>query len=131
MEFERIRHRHTHINIAPLVDMVFLLLLFFMLTYQAVADHGIEISLPKAESSTLQEKSEVEILVDAGGELYIEQSLIMMDDLPEILDALFVSKDQPLIIRADKQASVGILVNVMDAGRSSGFSRISVITEKH
>lgn len=130
MEFERIRRRHTHIDIAPLVDMVFLLLLFFMLTYQVVAEHGIEVSLPESETSQVQEKTEVEIIVDAKGDLYINDTQINLDQLPEALNRLFTSKDQPLIIRADRQAHVGILVNIMDAGRSSGFSNISILSQK-
>ncbi len=129
MEFERIRRRHTHIDIAPLVDMVFLLLLFFMLTYQVTADHGIELSLPEAETSQVQDLAEVEIIVDSKGILYVSGTQTSLDQLPGALNRLFVSKEQPLIIRADRQAHVGTLVGVMDAGRSSGFSKISVLTE--
>lgn len=130
MEFERIRRRHTHIDIAPLVDMVFLLLLFFMLTYRVVAEHGIEVSLPESENSQIQDMAEIEIIVDANGDLYVNNTQINLDQLLGALNRLFSSKEQPLIIQADRQAHVGILVDIMDAARSSGFLNISILSQK-
>jgi biopolymer transport protein ExbD len=130
MEFERVKRHHSAINIAPLVDMIFLLLLFFMLTYQIVADHGIEVRLPEATSAEVQDSGMVEIMVDADENLYVNGLRVRLDDLPLTLERLFVSGDQPLIIRADRDSPVGLLVGIIDAGRLTGFSRISVMTEK-
>lgn len=130
MEFERIKRQHSHIDIAPLVDVVFLLLLFFMLAYQIVADHGILVRLPEAESAEVQDSGKVEVKVDAGGELYVGQTPVTLEELPLVLKRLWTSKNQPLILRADRATQVGLLVGIMDAGRTAGFSAINVITEK-
>jgi biopolymer transport protein ExbD len=129
MEFERIRRRHTHIDIAPLVDMVFLLLLFFLLTYQAAADYGIEVNLPGAETARPQESAGVELQIDAEGDLYIGGTRISLDELPGVLEK-HASEERILIVRADRKAQVGLLVGIMDAGRKSGFVDINIVTEK-
>ncbi|HSW38919.1 MAG TPA: biopolymer transporter ExbD, partial [Acidobacteriota bacterium] len=71
MEFERVKRSHTHIDIAPLVDMVFLLLLFFMLTYHIVADYGIEVSLPEAATAAAQNPGRLEITVRADETIFV------------------------------------------------------------
>ncbi len=130
MEFERIKRQHVHIDIAPLVDVVFLLLLFFMLAFQLVADHGFRVRLPEAATAQTQDMSEVEITVDAKGDLYVGKILVTLEELGGVLHGLWNSRDQPLIIRADRETSVGVLVRIMDIGQTAGFSSISVLTDK-
>lgn len=129
MEFERIKRQHVHIDIAPLVDVVFLLLLFFMLAFQLVADHGFRVRLPDAATAQVQNTSEVEITVDAQGDLYVGQRLVALEELIGVLRGLRISREQPLIIRADRETSVGALVSIMDIGRMAGFTSVSVLTD--
>ena len=130
MGFERVKRQHSHIDIAPLVDVVFLLLLFFMLAYQMVSDQGIRIRLPEARSAETQEMSEVVVVADVDGHVHVGGERVDVDDLSQTLASLHTGNDMPLIIRSDREVHVGLLVTIMDAGREAGFTAISVLTEK-
>ncbi|MDP2754848.1 MAG: biopolymer transporter ExbD, partial [Nitrospirota bacterium] len=81
MEFERRRHNHAHMNIAPLVDVVFLLLLFFMLTSHLIQEPAIRIKLP--ESKTAESKNETigTIMITNNGEIYFMDKRVDLKNL--------------------------------------------------
>ncbi|MCX8118458.1 MAG: biopolymer transporter ExbD [Desulfobacterota bacterium] len=129
MEFERTRHQHTHINIAPLVDMVFLLLLFFMLTSHWIQEPAIRIRLP--ESSTAEVKAEPlkTIFITSGGEIYFMDRRVELGDLRRAIEEQIRDREREFLkIKADREAHVGILIGVIDEVRRSGTKNFSIIT---
>ncbi|MFZ6017817.1 MAG: ExbD/TolR family protein [Nitrospirota bacterium] len=131
MEFERRRHNHTHLNIAPLVDVVFLLLLFFMLTSHLIQEPAIKIRLP--ESKTAEAKSETikTLTITEDGEIYFMDRRVDLENLQIVIHENLrdVEKDF-LRIKADRNVSVGLLVNVIDEVRLSGIKNFSIVTER-
>jgi biopolymer transport protein ExbD len=85
MEFERRRRRHTHIDIAPLVDVVFNLLLFFVITYNVAADLAIKIRLPEAITANAQAEEPVVITVDREGTVYIGEEATQIENVASIV----------------------------------------------
>jgi len=118
-------------NIAPLVDVVFLLLLFFMLTSHLLQEHGIKIKLP--ESKTAESKNETieTIMITKGGEIYFMDKRVDMENLQLAIKGSIrdIEKDF-LRIKADRDVSVGLLVNVIDEVRRSGIKNFSIVTER-
>jgi len=118
-------------DIAPLVDVVFLLLLFFMLTSHLIQEPAIKIRLP--ESKTAEAKSEEikTVLITKNGEIYFMNKGIDLKNLQmAIKEGLTDMEKDFLRIKADRNVSVGILVSVIDEVRFSGVKNFSIVTER-
>jgi biopolymer transport protein ExbD len=131
MEFERRRQNHSHLNIAPLVDVVFLLLLFFMLTSHLIEEPAIKIRLPDSTTAESMREPSRTITITKNGEIYFIDKRV---DLKNLRLAL---QDSPpegekgfLRIKADKEVDVGLLVSVIDEVRLSDVKTFSIVTER-
>jgi biopolymer transport protein ExbD len=116
------------LNIAPLIDVIFLLLIFFMLTSTFVSQTGIKINLPKAVSSKVLLKDRLIITIDEKNSLYIHDKKITEKELRSILKEVAASK-KSLLIMADKSSSVGKIVEVWDICRQAGITQINIATQ--
>jgi len=131
MEIERRKHNHTHLNIAPLVDVVFLLLLFFMLTSHLIQEPAIRVNLP--ESKTAETKSDIikTLLITKNEEIYFMDKRVDLENLVVVIKENYVDTEQNVLrIKADKNVNVGLLVNVLDEVRLSGIKNFSIVTER-
>jgi biopolymer transport protein ExbD len=128
MRFKRSMENEPALGIAPLVDIVFLLLIFFMLTSHFDIASGIRISLPKAASRIFeQEKEKVTVVMDGKGSIYLEGKKISDNDLRKRLQFLVDKKDMiHLVLQADKDARHGRVVQIMDLAKSSGIRSIII-----
>ena len=132
MEIERRKRRHSHIDIAPLVDVVFLLLLFFMLTFNLAMEQAIKVRLPKSDTSDIQASSQIMVGISREGLVFIQDQAIEIEALPAVIrQQPEWSVETPVNIRADQDVSVGLLVRVIDGVRNSGSRHFNVLTEKN
>ena len=132
MEFEgRIRGSHIP-NLTPLIDIVFLLLVFFMLTAHFVREEAFTIDLPDAESSIeLNEKKPIEITVGADGRLNLSGKDTTLGSLANELSKLLKSSEKRSVtIRGDKGVPLGTVISVFDAARKAGAESVDIITEE-
>jgi len=130
MEFERKRY-HVHLDIAPLVDVVLNLLLFFMLTSHLIEEPAIKIRLP--DSTTAESMREISrtVTITKNGELYFMDKRVDLKNLRvTIQDNLFDKEKGFLRIKADKEVDVGLLVSVIDEVRLSDIKNFSIVTER-
>ena len=133
MRFERLKRRTEikkgQLDIAPLIDVVFLLLIFFMLTSNFVVQPGIRVSLPKAVSSEVI-RSENLIVTLTG------QDLIFLNDQPTTIQELTpqirqaAQDDKTVLLKADTNASLGRVVEIWDLCRESGIPQINIATNE-
>ncbi len=131
MTFSRRRRRHSHIDVAPLVDVVFNLLLFFFITYNATVDSAIRMKLPVSRTATEQADEPLVISVNREGETSLCDRPLPLDEIPAMIRQIISEgKGESVKIKADRDAPVGALVAVMDAVRLAGCSAISVIVER-
>ncbi|MDI6890143.1 MAG: biopolymer transporter ExbD [Thermodesulfovibrionales bacterium] len=131
MQFKRRKPYHTHLNIAPLVDVVFLLLLFFMLTSHLIQEPAIKVRLP--ESKTAEARSEMikTVLITKNGEIYFMDKRVDLDNLQiAIKENLRDLEREFLRIKADRDVSIGLLVSVIDEVRLSGVKNFSIVAER-
>jgi biopolymer transport protein ExbD len=131
MEFERRRHSHQHIEIAPLVDVVFLLLLFFMLTSHLVQEPAVRIRLPESKTSEVKPETVRTLLISREKKIYYQERQVDLERLIPILKTL-QEKDpnRPLRLKADREVDVGFLIKVIDEVRLAGISNFSILTER-
>lgn len=126
LEIER---GQKEINITPLVDMVFLLLIFFMLTSSFIVLPGIKINLPKAVTSEIVSEKNVIITVSADNVTYLNEKPITLEELTGYLrDMVAAGEEKPLLIKADKDTPLGTIVAVWDICRDVGISQINIAT---
>ncbi len=117
------------LDIAPLVDVVFLLLIFFMLTSSFIFQPGIKVNLPKAVTSeALHEKSLV-ILITNSDVIYLNDRAITTKELNSRL-RITAKEKKPLLIKADRRASMGKIVEIWDMCRDAGISQINIATSQ-
>lgn len=116
------------INITPLIDIVFLLLIFFMVSTTFVESSGIKVDLPAADTKAATEKVEkLEVSIGSDDTIYFGEEKVSLPQLEEILQQE-PEKSRTLILRADKVVTHGLVVNVMDIATKSGFKKLAVAT---
>jgi len=136
MKFLRRRREDPGVDLTPLIDVVFLLLIFFMVSTTFIRETQLKIDLPEA-SGELQEIEEnvIEITVDQRGDYAVNHRLLVNNEIDTLLRALreAVAARDPsarVIITADANASHQNVVRAMDAAGRVGLSRISITTRQ-
>lgn len=125
------RHRRPTINITPLIDVLFLLLIFFMVSSTFREHLGIDVALPRAGTGApLEEKPPHEVSVKASGEVYLGQRLVSDEELREALAALVKEDpDVEITLRADEDAPFQRFITVIDAARQAGGAKLIIPTQ--
>ena len=115
-------------DLTPLIDVVFQQLIFFMLTSAFVFQPGIRIQLPKTVTSDVVHKETLQVTVVQGDRLYLGEKIVTLQELRSKLSGL--SKNgQPVLLRADRKASMGRVMEVWDMCRAMGIPQIHIATE--
>ncbi|MBN1586993.1 MAG: biopolymer transporter ExbD [Candidatus Omnitrophica bacterium] len=122
--------RPIDIGLAPLVDVIFLLLIFFMLTSTFVRQSAIQINLPKAVTSDVVQMQETVILVTRDNLLYVDGQIETLESLEKALGALSSKGERAVVIKADRAASLGRVVEVFDTCRRGGISQVHIATNQ-
>jgi len=122
----------SEVNLTPLVDIVFILLIFFLITSTFVQNPGIEVELPKASAAATDVQSDSIIMAITKDGLVIHEGKIMSaEELRKRLSQYH--KDEPeklVVIQADSTAHHGKVVEVMDIAQGAGFHRLAIATDK-
>ena len=116
MKFKRhnkLEYGLRQIDIAPLIDLMFLLLIFFMLSSSFTFQSGINVKLPKAVTSDIIKDENVVIIITSEDVIYLNSNLVTLKELASKLKDINY-KEQPLMIKSDRRASVGRVVDVWD-----------------
>ena len=117
------------INISPLIDMMFLLLIFFIVTTAFVEEIGIEIQKPKAASSQMLEKKSIMIGVSKDGRIMYGGKEIGLNGVRGMVSRFIKIQSRPVIIIADREAQNGLVVDVIDECKLAGAKQVSISTE--
>ncbi len=129
MEFEGRARIHSHLDIAPLIDIVFLLLVFFMLTSTFLVPEAIELELPESSSSNVMEITPITVALNQAGELTLNGEKIALEQLKAAIEPLLEqNSDAPITLKSDAQSKVQQLLRVMDEIRAAGGSNIALAT---
>lgn len=134
MKFPRKPREPVDINLAPLIDVVFILLLFFVVTTTFTRETQLKVDLPEAVSGTPAEtvKTPLEILIAVDGSFALNGKSLLKNDLATLMEALRVASagDQslPVMLSADGQAPHQAVVTAMDAAAKLGFARLRITT---
>jgi biopolymer transport protein ExbD len=118
------------INITSLIDVTFMMLLFFMITSSFLEQPGIKLELPSAKTSAHAEAQEYVLTIDKKGELFLNRQAVNLAGLEaEIRNALPKMKDGALVLKADQGISHGLVVRVMDMAKRGGVKKLIIGTK--
>ena len=132
MRFKRhmeIEHGLRQIDIAPLIDIIFQLLIFFMLTSSFVMQPGIKVNLPKAVTSEVVKFENIEIMVSSESVTYFDGKVVTTQELKNLLKQV-AKRKQAVLIKSDRRASLGRVVEIWDIARDLGISQINIATNQ-
>ncbi len=129
MEFDRRKRASIHLNVAPLIDVVLLLLIFFMLSSHFMMLPGLKIELPSAATAKV-EPEEAIISITKEGALYLNGKQTNLESLPTMLkERISETQRKVVTLRADESIPLGLGVRVMDIARLVGINHVIIATK--
>lgn len=116
----------VEVNISPLIDVVFILLIFFIVTAVFVKESGIEVNRPKATSAEQLEMASTFVAIDENGQLYYAGEKISLNEVRHIVQK---NEGRAVVVQVDERAASKVLIQVIDEARIAGAETVSVATE--
>lgn len=123
-----VRPKASGLNLTPLIDIVFLLLVFFLLTTHFIEEEGIGIRLPQAASRVERQEQEVAVAVTREGEVFVRGEAVSLGNLVERLKRELHGRESTVVIRGDRDVPLQTAVSVMEAAKAAGAARLVVAT---
>jgi biopolymer transport protein ExbD len=132
MSFIRNKERKASlIDISPMMDMVFILLIFFIVTSTFTRETGLDVSKPKAGSAHELERQSILIGVSREGTIHINETQVNLPSLQTILRQMITeAPDRPVIIVSDREAPTGKIVDVLDECNQAHVRKVSIAASK-
>ncbi len=118
------------IDMSPLIDCVFILLIFFIVTTTFVEETGVELERPQAASGISLEKNSILLAVTAGGSVVYGGRDIGVSGVQPLIKRMIQKEDIPVIVQADQDVPTGLFVRVIDEAKLAGAQKVSVATRK-
>ncbi len=119
------------ISMAPLVDIVFLLLIFFMVTTVFPENDGLVIEKPSSENAAALSDTQVIIKLDQQGVAYMEERPVTRDDITRLLKIELSAKPQLMVtVHADRRATTEALISIIDAAKAGGAKQLGIATDE-
>lgn len=124
------REEETEINITPMLDIVFIMLIFFIVTTSFIRETGIDPQRPDAVTAERQDRGNILIGIDAIGRVWMDQRQVELNAVREMVErARNESPESTVVIIADERSETGILIDLMDQVRLGGVINISVAAQ--
>jgi biopolymer transport protein ExbD len=118
----------TMIDMSPLIDCVFILLIFFIVTTVFVEESGVEVDKPQAASSVQLEKQSILIALTANGQVVYDGRDVGVAGVQAIVRRIVQREDTPVIIQADQASQTGMLARIIDEAKLGGATKVSLAT---
>ena len=132
MKFRRQRRDELGINLTPLIDVVFLLLIFFMVSTSFTTQTQLSVSLPEAEGEPGQETSQLELTIDSAGNFKLNGSPVAASSAAlraALRDTAGERRDQPMTIAADALTAHQHVVTALDVASKMGFKQLTIAAQ--
>jgi|TARA_R110002096_G_scaffold22675_38_gene72872 biopolymer transport protein ExbD len=119
------------IDITPMLDVVFIMLIFFIVTATFVKEAGIDVNRPDAATAVKQEKANILIAINAKNEIWIDRRRVDVRSVRPNIERLHAENPQgSVVIQADKDSKTETLIKVMDASRSAGVFNVAIAAQE-
>ncbi|MFM7283206.1 MAG: ExbD/TolR family protein [Planctomycetia bacterium] len=119
------------IDMSPMIDCVFILLIFFIVTTTFVEETGVQVDKPQAASASRLEKTSIMIALTAKGEVVYGGREIGVSGVQPLVRRMLQKEDLPVIIQADSAVPSGLMVRIVDQAKLGGAEKVSIATSAH
>jgi biopolymer transport protein ExbD len=119
------------VDISPLIDCVFILLIFFIVTTTFVEETGVEVDKPQAASSVQLEKTSIMIAITEQGQVVYGGNEIGIGGVQPLVKRMLQKEEVPVIVQADQNVKSGLMVRVIDEAKLAGAEKVSIATRKN
>lgn len=120
----------SDVNITPLIDIVFIMLIFFIVTATFIKETGIDVNKPDAPTAVVKENANILVAIDADNSIWIDGRRIDIQSVRPNIERLHAENPQgSVVIQADKESKTDTLISVMDASRQAGVYNVSIAAE--
>jgi len=127
----RHRRKPAELNMSPLIDMIFILLIFFVVTTSFVRESGVEVQRPIAQSSQTKESTNIVIAITAENTIVVESKPIDVRSVQSYMERfLMQTPNGSVVLAADRNSRSGLVIQVLDACRLAGVKNLSVAAKK-
>jgi biopolymer transport protein ExbD len=121
----------TEVNVTPMLDVVFIMLIFFIVTASFVKESGIDINRPDAATAERKERGNILVAITETDQIWINRRQIDPRAVRANIERMHAENPQgAVVIQADKNAKTGLLVDVMDAARLAGVFEVSIAADE-
>ena len=118
------------IDLTPMLDVVFIMLIFFIVTTSFVKEAGITVQKPTANNTKAEAKATIFVAIRANGEIWLDKRAVDVERVGATIEKLLAeSPTDTVIVQADKEAKHGVVVSVMDQIKLAGIDKISIAAE--
>jgi len=126
-----LEEEETEINMTPMLDVVFIMLIFFIVTASFVKEAGIDVNRPEAATAVKKERANILIAISDKGEIWINKRRIDIRAVQANVERLHAENPQgTVVIQADKKATTDVLIKVMDGARAAGVFDVSIAAQE-
>jgi biopolymer transport protein ExbD len=120
----------SEVNMTPMLDVVFIMLIFFIVTASFVKEAGIDVNRPDAATAVRKERGNILVAISESGQIWIDKRQIDIRAVRANIERLHAENPQgAVVIQADEDSKNGLLVRVMDAARLAGVHEVSIAAE--
>lgn len=120
----------SSIDLTPMIDVTFIMLIFFIVTATFVKETGIDVNRPDAKTAQVQEKANILIAIDANDRIWIDRRQIDIRAVRPNIERLHAENPQgSVVIQADKESKTETLIGVMDASRQAGVFNVAIAAQ--
>jgi len=125
------RQDEAQVDLTSMLDIVFIMLIFFIVTSSFVRESGVEVNRPQASHAISQKKVGIFVAITATNDIYIDKKQLDIERVQATLERMIIDQpDASLVIQADEHAFNGTVVEVMDAAKGAGVKNIALAAEK-
>jgi len=131
MRRKRVREQDdTEVNVTPMLDVVFIMLIFFIVTASFVKEAGIDVSRPDAATAERKERGNILVAISENGQIWINKRQVDPRAVRANIERMHAENPQgAVVIQADENSKTGLLVDVMDAARLAGVFEVSIAAD--
>lgn len=127
----QVQQDESELDITPMLDIVFIMLIFFIVTTSFVKESGISVNSPSASSAVSQDKASIFVAINQQGDVWIDKRQVDVATVRAIIARLHTNNPEgAVVIQADKKVSADQLMNVMDQVRLAGVKNIALAAQK-
>ncbi|OHV11819.1 ExbD/TolR family protein [Kushneria phosphatilytica] len=122
----RLQEEEAGIDLTPMLDVVFIMLIFFIVTTSFVKESGVDIQRPQASSASARPDAQVMVAITPEGAIWVNGEAVDADRVGEAVSHAMADSSGSVVIQADRQSRTGLLIRTMDRIRQAGVDNIAV-----